>query len=258
MSEETPTAVAIVAPQKKPMTIKDNLQTVDFREQVRMALPVGFNPEKFVRVSMNALVRNPDIQHCSQQSVFRCLLDLASLGLEADGRRAHLIPFGKVNPVCTLIIDYKGLVELALRSGNIAKIHADVICKNDTFAHDCGEIKTHTYDISMPRGEVIGAFVETVTKDGIRQASIMSKVEIEAIRKRSKSGQVGPWVTDWNEQAKKTVFRRHSKWIVLSPEIRSAIDLDTSDYDDSPPERRVVAADQDPLLAELSAPQESK
>ncbi len=54
----------------------------------------------------------------------------------------------------------------------------------------------------------------------------MSKDEVEAIRKRSRSGSSGPWVTDWNEMAKKTVFRRHSKWLPLSPDLRDAIEKD--------------------------------
>lgn len=259
MSDETPTTAVRVEdathPTKK-MTIKDHLQTVDFKTQVQMALPPGFTAEKFVRVSMNAMIRNPEISACSQASVFRCLLDLASLGLEADGRRAHLIPFGKVNPVCTLIIDYKGLVELALRSGNISKIHADIICENDIFKHDAGEIQSHTYDITKTRGSVIGVYVITQTKDGVKQASIMSRMEVELIRKRSKCGQSGPWVMDWNEQAKKTVFRRHSKWIVLSPEIREAYDLDTSDYEEPTVTRRVVSSEEDPLLS--GNPEETK
>jgi recombination protein RecT len=47
--------------------------------------------------------------------------------------------------------------------------------------------------------------------------------EIEAIRKRSRSGQSGPWVSDFDEMAKKTVFRRASKWLPLSPEIQDVI-----------------------------------
>ena len=63
-------------------------------------------------------------------------------------------------------------------------------------------------------------------KDGTKQADVMSKCEIDAIRKRSKASGSGPWVTDYNEMAKKTVFRRASKWITLSPELADAFEKD--------------------------------
>ncbi len=54
----------------------------------------------------------------------------------------------------------------------------------------------------------------------------MSIEDVEKIRSRSRSGNSGPWVTDFDEMAKKTVFRRHSKWLPLSPELRDKIEKD--------------------------------
>jgi hypothetical protein len=61
----------------------------------------------------------------------------------------------------------------------------------------------------------------------------MSRDEIEAVRKRSRAANAGPWVTDWNEMAKKTVFRRLSKWIPLSSEYRDALDADIEERSDT-------------------------
>ena len=58
----------------------------------------------------------------------------------------------------------------------------------------------------------------------------MSTEEIEAIRKRSPAGDSGPWQSDWSEMAKKTVFRRLSKSLPLSPKTRDAIEVDQN-YD---------------------------
>jgi hypothetical protein len=60
-------------------------------------------------------------------------------------------------------------------------------------------------------------------KNGSRQAVVMSLDEIEAIRRKSRSANDGPWVDHWNEMAKKTVFKRLAKWITLSPEIREQL-----------------------------------
>lgn len=193
------------------------------RKQFAAAMPQHMSPERFCRIALTALSRTPKLFDCTQESLMRCLLDLSSLGLEPDGRRAHLIPYGNQ---CTLIVDWKGLAELAMRSGIIAKLHADVVCDGDVFEYDLGEVKRHVIDYAKPRGEVIAAYALAVTKDGQTFAQVLSKSEIEGIRKRSRSGASGPWTSDYNEMAKKTAFRRLAKWLPLSAEFRDALDKD--------------------------------
>lgn len=202
-------------------SLKQILASEKMQAQFAASLPKHLSPERFGRVAMTALSRTPKLAECTQESFFKCLLDLSAMGLEPDGRRAHLIPYGKE---CTLILDYKGIVELMRRSGNVVKIHADVVCENDTFEHNLGEILSHTFDLFGDRGEVKGAYCQVTFKDGSVQSAIMSKAEIEAIRNRSRAGKSGPWVSDWNEMAKKTVVRRVSKMITLSPEIMDAVE----------------------------------
>ena len=219
---------------KKP-SIKKLLSSEAMHEQFAAALPQHLSAERFVRIAITALTRTPKLQECTQESMFKCLLDLSAMGLEPDGRRAHLIPFenrrlGVVE--CTLIIDYKGLVELVRRSGEVAKIHADVVCENDMFIHSLGEITEHTFDLRKPRGDVYAAYAQVTLKDGSVQSAIMSKGEVDAIQKRSRSASSGPWITDWNEMAKKTAFRRLTKWLTLSPEVSTAIQAaDESEFD---------------------------
>lgn len=207
-------------------TLKHMLCGEQMQQQFKAALPRHLSTERFVRVAITALSRTPLLQECTPESFFKCLLDLSAAGLEPDGRRAHLIPFrnNKAGTVeCTLIIDYKGLVELVRRSGDVQRIHADVVCENDTFRHSLGEVVEHTYDLRKDRGKAYAAYAQVEFKAGGMQAAILSRSDIEAIRKRSKAGSSGPWVTDWNEMAKKTAFRNLSKWLTLSPEVMDAI-----------------------------------
>jgi recombination protein RecT len=146
----------------------------------------------------------------------------AELGIEPNGRHAHLIPY---KTECQLIIDYKGLVELAMRSGLISRIHADVVCENDTITIKNGEIN-HEVNPLISRGNMVGAYAMCFFKDGTAKHEYMSREEVDGIRKRSRAGNAGPWVTDYNEMAKKTVFRRMSKWLPLSPEIMDTVERD--------------------------------
>jgi recombination protein RecT len=210
--------------------IRQLLEGDAFKAQVAKALPRHLTPDRFIRVACTAIMRTPKLADCDQASFFNALLNLSQLGLEPDGRRAHLIPFENRKrgvTECQLIVDYKGLVELAMRSGSVANIHADVVCEGDEFEYDMGEVKKHKIDFrSGKRGKPYAAYAVCTFKDGTRKAEVMSSDDIEGIRKRSKAGHLGPWVTDWNEMAKKTCFRRLSKWLPLSPEYRDALEAD--------------------------------
>jgi len=214
---------------KRALTIRDQIESPKFREEIAKALPKHLTPDRFIRVAVSALTRTPKLKECEPVSLFGALLTLSQLGIEPDGRRAHLIPFenrrrGCVE--CQLIIDYKGLAEMAMRSGVVSYLHADVVCDADIFEENMGEIIAHKIDRRKPRGEVYAVYAICKFKDGTAKAEVMSSEEVEAIRKRSKAGNSGPWITDWNEMAKKTVFRRLSKWLPLSPEFRDAVEAD--------------------------------
>ena len=207
----------------KPSTIKELLSGDKFKGQIALALPRHLKPDRFIRIALTALTRTPKLMECSPESLFKCLLDLSALGIEPDGRRAHLIPYGNT---ATLILDYKGIAELVLRSGEVSKLHADIVCENDVFEYDRGEIKAHKIDFRKPRGAMFASYALALMKDGTEACQVLAKEEVDAVRKRSRACGSGPWVTDYNEMAKKTAFRRLSKWLPLSPELREKVDTD--------------------------------
>ncbi len=220
------------APARQPSakkTIKDTLEGDSFKLAVAKVLPKHLTADRFVRVAIMAMTRTPKLAQCDQASFFQALMNLSQMGLEPDGRHAHLIPFNNTRKnivECQLIVDFKGLAELVMRSGMVSNLHADVVCENDEFAYDRGQLQTHKIDFKKPRGPVYAAYALCRFKDGTEKCDVMTKDEIEGIRKRSRAANNGPWVTDWNEMAKKTVFRRLSKWLSLSPEFRDALDKD--------------------------------
>ena len=218
----------------KPQGLKALINSEAMRNQFALALPKHLTADRFTRIAITALTRTPKLQECTPESFMRCLLDLSAMGLEPDGRRAHLIPYGKD---CTLVIDYKGIVELVMRSGMVSRIHADKVCEADIFEYDCGDVKRHAIDFRKPRGDAYAYYALVKFKDGTEKSEVMSMEEIEAIRNRSQGYKSAiaykkshPWLTDFDEMAKKTVFRRCSKWLQLSPEIRDAMEKDTDDF----------------------------
>lgn len=215
-SQLVPGAPAGTASEEKLSTL---LAKPEFKLQLQASLPKHLTPDRFVRVLLTAINKTPKLAECTRESLFAAFYQLSAFGLEADGRRAHLIPYGNQ---CTLIIDYKGLAELAMRSGDVSNLHADKVCANDIFVTDRGLITKHQIDYKAPRGDAYAYYAICRFKDGTEKAEVMTKDDVEKIRKRSRAGSSGPWVSDFDEMAKKTVFRRLSKWLPLSPEFRDA------------------------------------
>jgi len=261
----------------KPNDIRSLILSEGAKKQFALALPKHLTPDRFVRVALTAINKTPKLLQCNKESLLTCLLDCSQLGLEPDGRKAHLIPYGDK---ATLIIDYKGLVELARRSGEIADIHADIVCENDDFKYSFGTNGTLIHKPNLKdRGEPIAAYSYVSLKDGSSSYEVMNRDEVEAIHKRSKAASNGPWVTDWAEMAKKTVFRRHSKWLPVSSELfQKAMDTDydipvdikpnlkpevetpqaISEVSNEPPTEKVKEAEVLPIDNEPSTPAQQK
>jgi recombination protein RecT len=219
MSESAPTKQELAI--KQP-SLKELISGDKFKEQVALALPKHMTPERFTRIALTAITRTPKLQDCSQASLFKCLLDLSAAGLEPDGRRAYLIPYGNE---CTLILSYMGMIELVRRSGDVVSIRSELVCENDEFTWENGKI-VHKVEWRKPRGEIQAVYAEAVLRSGETQTATMTKDEVDAIRKRSRSGSSGPWVTDYGEMAKKTSLRRLCKLLPLSPEVAEHIERD--------------------------------
>ncbi|NIQ92422.1 MAG: hypothetical protein GWN93_26955 [Deltaproteobacteria bacterium] len=242
----------------KPKTVKDWITTDSFKDAIKKALPSHMSTERFIRIALTAFMRTPKLADCTQQSLFQVLLDLSSLGLEPDGRRAHIVPYRNKNRGITnaqLIIDYKGLIELGKRSGEVKMWSAHIVCKNDFFSWDSGEV-IHKVDFFSDRGAMVGAYSHVITRDDIHDYEVMTFDEVESIRKRSKSSDDGPWKTDFLEMAKKTVIRRHSKRLTLSPEFADALEKDFDRFDDFKPSADVDDIDIMPKAIEVESKSE--
>ena len=207
--------------------IKSLINSDTMREQFARALPKHLSAERFARVAITALSRTPKLQDCTPASMMKCLLDLSAMGLEPDGRRAHLIPYGSE---ATLIIDYKGLIELIRRSGDIVSIRAETVCQADEFEWVNGEV-THRVNWRADRGAIQAVYAEAVMKSGERQTAVMTLEEVNAIRSKSRAGRSGPWVDHFGEMAKKTAVRRLAKMLPLSSELQSAIERDDEQFE---------------------------
>jgi recombination protein RecT len=207
----------------------ENIRTLleKAKPQIALALPKHLSADRMLRISMTSIRRTPALLSCTRQSLAGAIIQAAQLGLEPDGvlGHAYLVPY---KDVCTLIVGYKGLIDLARRSGQLSTIFARVVYSNDQFEYAYGltERLEHIPSNAKDPGEMKFAYAVATLKDGSRQFECMSKREIEAIRDRSPAGKSGPWVTDTAEMWKKTVLRRLCKMLPASVEMARAVALD--------------------------------
>lgn len=254
--------------------VKSLLEGPLFRAEIVKVLPRHMTADRMIRVALTATMKTPKLLQCTADSLTRCMLDCSALGLEPDGRRAHLIPFeDKRNNVtiCTLIIDYKGLVELAMRSGLVSYLYADVVREGDLFEFSLGEIKRHVpwflrRDDEKPAeaGHDIAVYAYARMANGASAVAVMSIDEVYSIRDSSQGWQAfkkgftkkNPWdPSDWvseQEMKKKTALRRLCKMMPLSPEFRDAVEKD--DASDDPIEKAVNVTPAAPLFQAPAIP----
>lgn len=225
--------------------VRDELEMI--RTQIEEVLPTHIDPDRFLRVVTAAVLRSPDLLKADRLSLLRAVHESAQLGLEPTGLlgSAYLIPYNvKGKPMVQLIPGYRGLIDLARRSGEIESIYAHVVHERDVFAIRQGTDPGIDHQPFVPPatdpakdieghdpGKIIGAYMVAVLRDrsgmpSVRQIEWMTYAEIEAVRKRSRAGHTGPWVSDWPEMARKTVVRRGAKYLPLTPEAERAFSLD--------------------------------
>jgi len=197
------------------------------RKQLELALPKHLTADRLLRVAMTSIQRTPQLLDCTPQSLLACVMTCAQLGLEPDMflGQAYLVPYGKV---CTLIPGYRGYIALARRSGEVQTVSVQVVHANDEFDLQYGidDRLTHKPRLNGDRGEAIGAYCVFKYKDGGYSFDFMGTADINKIKERSKAAGNGPWVTDWEEMAKKTVIKRHAKLAPLSVEFQKAVALE--------------------------------
>jgi len=204
--------------------------------QLAKVLPPNLTVERFKRIVRTAFLRNPSLQELEPASIMLSVMTLATLGLEPDGRMAHLVPFkGK----CAPMPGYMGYIARAKENG-VTGIHFDNVFLNDDFKFRQtanGLEFHHEQDWRNPdRGEMFAAYCVWKEKgsDALHGA-IMPRLEIERIRDGSPAKSQAPWTQHFLEMSKKTIIRRAQKqWpldVQLDEAIKSGKVLDASTVD---------------------------
>jgi len=220
----------------KGKTINDLFEQM--KPAIAQAIPKHLTPDRLLRIATTSIRTNPKLKVCSPESLLGAVMQCAQLGLEPSILgHAYLIPYkNKGVDECQFQIGYKGLIELARRTGQISSIMAQAVHQNDEFEYEYGiNEKLRHVPADGDRGPVVKYYSYAKFKDGGYSFMVMSRNDIVIHRdKFSKAKNFGPWVDHFDEMAKKTVLKSLMKYMPISVEFQRAVDQDeTTKYFDS-------------------------
>lgn len=199
------------------------------KNEKRIAAKLGgmIKWEYFCSAFLTMVEKNPMLAQCSEASLVRAVLDAAQLRLIPDGvlGEAYLVPYGKT---ATLIVGYKGLIQLCLRSGQVKKISARMVYENDYFKYEYGmnEACTHI-PTEEEAGQVRGAYAVFEMADGVKgfefwpyKKLMNHKIQYSKglDKKDSKGKYTSPWRTNEEAMILKTTLRSITKLLPKSIE----------------------------------------
>lgn len=183
-------------------------------------------PDRMLSICAQAVQKDTRLLNCHPLSVINAIVYLAQIGLEPRPREAYLVAFGKE---CVPIVDYRGMIDLARRSGMVKDVGAAPVFERDEFDYELGSrpFVRHKPVLDRDRGQLIAAWSVAFYTDGTPATpAIMSRSEIEHIRSKSKAAQDGPWVTDYDRMAMKSAVRREMNLMPQKGDYIKASDLD--------------------------------
>ena len=196
---------------------------------IAKALPSTITAERFTRMATTAVTLNPDLAKCTPASFIGAMLQAAALGLEPNTPlgQAYLIPYNNYktgNKEAQFQIGYRGLIELAHRSGEFKSIEAHVVYENDDFEYELGlEPKLKHKPAMKNRGKITWVYAIYKLQSGGYGFEVMSVEDINEHRKKYSKAKTSPWDTAWEGMAKKTVIKQALKYAPLKSEFVKAM-----------------------------------
>lgn len=218
--------------EQRPQTIAGLMADPKIKAQMALALPKHMTSDRLARIALTEIRKVPTLAKCDQTSFLGAIMQCAQLGLEPGGALGHayLLPFENRKKGITevqFIVGYRGMIDLARRSGQIVSLTARTVHENDEFSYQYGlsEDLKHV-PATGERGALQYVYAVAKLKDGGVQFEVMSRSDIDKVRAQSKAGNYGPWQTHYDEMAKKTVIRRLFKYLPVSIELATAVTMD--------------------------------
>lgn len=261
MTKELATQGAKAPTEQKPITVQEFMRSDKVKEAAEKTL--GKRSSQFIAAVISLANSNTDFSKCQPAELYNCCIKAAALNLSFDNNlgQCYIIPYknnklDKVEP--QFQIGWRGIVQLALRSGKYARINVTDVREGEltgidrmsgdmmfNWILDDNEREAINKDTKDPVHKVVGYVAYVRTRDNFEKQYYMTVEQLHAhANKYSQTYRrgYGVWKDDFDSMARKTVLKLLlSKFGLLTPELEQAIVDDQSDSsggypdnDDSP------------------------
>jgi recombination protein RecT len=199
------------------------------KDRIATILPKHLTADRVLQMAATTIHRNPAIAKCTPTSLLGAVMQASILGFPPVDSLGYcyFVPYGKD---VQFQIGYKGLIDLARRSGKIKDVYAEIVREGDIFEAEFGLERTlkhkPSFDSSKP---LTHAYSVVHYTDGGYSFVILSKTDIEKLRMRSpmqNGAPSGPWKTDYEAMAKAKALKQLAKYLPLSLDQQSAVATD--------------------------------
>jgi recombination protein RecT len=210
--------------QTKPQTLPACLKIA--LPRIKAISPKATDPNRIAAAVMAETKANPKLLECNPYSVVGAVIRATQLGLEIGSHlgQAYLVPYKND---CTLQIGYRGMIDMAFKSGLVASVTARTVHSNDLFEWALGTDERITHKPATgDRGLLVAVYAMAKLTTGGVHFEVLDMAEIEKAKRASKSSSFGPWKDHFEEMAKKTAIRRLFKYLPVGTDLTRAVALD--------------------------------
>lgn len=233
-------AQATAGQQLQPLNTMDDLHALirAKRGQIASVMSDVVGPKRLYAMLQSAVAHEPKLLECTPESIIACCMKCSVLGLEpsnVDGLgKAYILPYGNKNYTtgrreATFILGYKGMIELARRSGELSSINVTPVFEDDgidLMMDEAGQPFLTSGKVNLDADHSAGklkfVFLNAELANGSHYRTYMTRAEIDQAKARSSAGDKGPWKTDYVAMARKTVVRRAFPYLPVSTQAQQA------------------------------------
>lgn len=222
--------------------------------QQKLAEVVSGDSKQFTASLLSVVNNNSLLAKADSNSIMTAAMKAAVLNLPIEPSLgfAYIVPYKNQ---AQFQIGYRGLIQLAIRSGQVKNINAGVIYASQFVSYDpiFEELKL---DLTKPAtGDVAGYFASLELTNGFRKMTYWTLEQVTAHGKRfSKTFTSGPWKTDFDAMAQKTLLKDLiSKYAPLSTDMQEAVVADNATENVTRSTRDVTGTTDQDILDNLLA-----
>ncbi len=213
-----------------PTSVQSFLSAPIARRELSRMLVDDAMAERWLRIGLTLTRQTPDLLACTMESFAGALMQCAQTKLEPGPPLgfAWILPFKNSRTrklEATFVIGYPGVIQLAMRSAQLASLVAREVCEEDEFDIDYGRAQQfhHKPPLKGERGEPYGYYCLAHFANGGTHFFYMTREQVIRHRDRfSKAAKFGPWVTDFDAMARKTTILLSKRFLPASPDFIQA------------------------------------